>query len=428
LLEFYLYLLWLTHTYETVLTQSRAKATIVTDSKERHQRNNKERKVAGYFQSKTAKTRHHCRLLSFKEYCRAMKLSHSHGILLVFAALAASTYRYDQIKRKIERQEAISEGRRRLKGGALVRVDQIISIEKKAPSSRPLKGRIPNFLLAGAQKAGTSATAAYLFRRRGAVCGPRARQEPGMSYTGKEAHFFDEDDQVNKGLEHYQGLFDHCGNSPIIMDATPGYMLYPERIRKMYEEHGTADTVKIMFTLREPVSRDISWYEQLVREYRHRLPLDWVKVVEEGDGNVKTFENYTESIILPSIRGTYPSNRGLYAHWLKRWFELFDRKQIWVVNYDDFKANQTDFLERLHEFLELPVKGPLNAPRSNSKHVKTPPLTCSVQKMLAKEFEQHNKDLYKLLEDNPGPPMEKRPFTKFNFHCKDENAEANTIV
>jgi hypothetical protein len=355
-----------------------------------------------------------------------MKLSHTHCIFFVLASLAASICNYDQIKRILERHEG-SAGRRRLKGGPIVTVDQIQTIEKKKPrSDSSSRRKIPNFLLAGAQKAGTSATAAYLFRHRGAVCGPRARQGPGMGYTAKEAHFFDEIDQVDKGLEYYEGLFDRCGKSRIIVDATPKYMLFPERIRKMYEEHGTADTVKIMFTLREPVSRDISWYEHLVRAHRQRLPFNWVKAVEAGDGSIKTFENYTDSIIIPSISGRDPTNRGLYAHWLKPWFELFDRKQIWVVNYDDFRANQTDFLLRLHEFLELPIKGPLKAPRSNSKHVKTPPLTCSVQKRLAKEFDQHNEELYKLLEEYPGPPVEKRPFTKFNFHCKEDKAEGKT--
>lgn len=42
---------------------------------------------------------------------------------------------------------------------------------------------IPNFLLAGAQKAGTTAVADYMLRRKD-VCGPKARI--GLSFTAKE--------------------------------------------------------------------------------------------------------------------------------------------------------------------------------------------------------------------------------------------------
>ena len=246
-----------------------------------------------------------------------------------------------------------------------------------------------------------------------------------MSYTGKEAHFFDEDEMMAKKLSHYESLFDHCSKNTtrVYMDATPKYMLYPENVRKIYEEHGTADTVKIMFTLREPVSRDLSWYNHLLRENNKARPPEWAKEATDpnNSGKVLNFANYTELRILPSMREEHPSNRGLYAHWLRKWFKLFNRSQIFVASYDDFRRNETDFLTRVHAFLELPDRNPNGqAPKSNDKHaMNVDPIPCSVQEHLANEFEPLNQELYDLLEANPGPPMEKRPFTRFQFKCKE---------
>lgn len=43
------------------------------------------------------------------------------------------------------------------------------------------------------------------------------------------------------------------------------------------------------------------------------------------------------------------------------------------------------------------------------------PIPCSVQNRLAELFEPANHELYDLMEANPGPSMEKRPFTKFDY-------------
>lgn len=276
-------------------------------------------------------------------------------------------------------------------------------------SSSNSKGRIPNFLLAGAQKAGTTATFEHLSRGNDTCFG-----------NNKEIHFFDRDEQFVRGLDYYQREFAHCAaESPIIIDATPNYMLYPERVRQIYEKHGTADTVKIMFTLREPVRREISWYDHLVRSIKKGEIYNYVQVVLKSNGSVMSFEEHMEANILPSIHAENPTNLGLYEHMLARWFTLFDRNQIFIASYDDLKADPEDFLERLHEFLDLPfTAGALKAPHANSKHVKTKPIPCSVQKLLADVYQEYNEDLYTLLHGNPGLGIEK-PFAGFHFHCED---------
>ena len=202
------------------------------------------------------------------------------------------------------------------------------------------------------------------------------------------------------------------------MDATPNYMAYPERIRELYEAHGTADQVKILFTLRAPVSREISWFEHLVRENQNDRPTpEWAKQVLREDGSLRNFEEHMERNIIPDLESGDAENLGVYVKWLSRWFELFDRRQILVASYHDLAANQTDFLQRLHAFLELPVDNPqpLTLPLANSMHAVnvTQPPTCEGRSKLSGIFSAYNEELYDLLDRHPGPEMEVRPFTRF---------------
>jgi len=216
------------------------------------------------------------------------------------------------------------------------------------------------------------------------------------------------------------------------------YQLYPENIKQFYNEYnnGTTDTenqvpLKIMLILREPVSRRISWYNHMVYNARKKHRGQATPVLKNTTNNnqtttsVKTFEEYATDSIVPNLDpqvSEWP-DRGLYAHWLRKWFHLFDRSQILILSYDDLKRDPHDLLERLHAFLELPPvpKWRNSLWQANKRKVNdAAPIPCAVQERLAAAFEAPNQELYDLLEANPGPVMEKRPFPKFQFKCKEE--------
>jgi len=282
-----------------------------------------------------------------------------------------------------------------------------------ASLSQHPKKRLPNFLLAGAQKGGTTATSSYLFKT-GLVCGA-AKNDTKKGYM-KEPHFFDK--SYRNGIDYYYSLYEDCGNTTILMDATPRNLLFPERIHEYYETEGLAETVKIMISVREPVARDISWYHHMYRQLMNGDRRGFVTEILKKEGSIMTFEEHMEIHILPNIG---KDNPGWYAKWLKQWFNLFPRENILISSYDDFKNDPNDALKRLHTFLDLPIPndGPLAAPHANSEHAATEePIPCSVQQRLAAEYAEHNQELYVLLEAHPGPSMEHKPFPEFHFECQ----------
>jgi len=278
--------------------------------------------------------------------------------------------------------------------------------------------RLPSFLVAGVHKAGTTALAAHLLRNHfGTVCGPHARLTP--SHEPKGSHFFEDADAYNQlgALETYESYFQHCRKNTILMDASPGSMVHPDRVRSLYEEFdmivnndegaAAADELKIMLVLREPVSREIS-------RYNHLKYIGWDRVVNQ------TFAEYVSEFVLHGLDdASARPNEGVYVRWLEQWLEVgFRRDQIFIASYDDVMREPHDYLERVHEFLGIPPPRRKAMPKANSKHVKGI-IPCRVQEDLAAQYEPWNQKLYAWLEDNPGPPMERSPFTELDFKCKE---------
>mmetsp|Transcript_682 Transcript_682/g.1193 ORF Transcript_682/g.1193 Transcript_682/m.1193 type:complete len:214 (-) Transcript_682:1930-2571(-) len=212
------------------------------------------------------------------------------------------------------------------------------------------------------------------------------------------------------------------------MDATPNHMRYPDRVKQLYQQHGSLSKLKIFMVLREPVQREISAYKHRVHFYKNdpaAIAATEDKVIDE-DGSIMTFEKAMELQVIPEINGTTSiSNlrgRSFYAHWIRRWFELFDRKYILVLSYDEVKANGDEAVRRLLHFLGLPEQKEsiIELERLNKLVTENNywNISCTFQRKLYNVFEPLNQELYQLLEDNPGPDMETRPFPRFRFECK----------
>lgn len=90
--------------------------------------------------------------------------------------------------------------------------------------------KLPNVLVIGAQKGGTTALAGWL-RDSGYFCIPKVFQgEP--HYFAKEVSFFNHDHRYEQGVEFYAKRFNHCNDEeyPFQIDATPHVIKYPERV------------------------------------------------------------------------------------------------------------------------------------------------------------------------------------------------------
>eukprot|EP00797_Seminavis_robusta_P018732 Sro280_g107070.2 (218) ;mRNA; r:51573-52226 len=206
------------------------------------------------------------------------------------------------------------------------------------------------------------------------------------------------------------------------LDATPDTLPFADRVRATYESAGGQQVkkVKIIVILREPVSRELSLYNHLAFDCR-RLPSsernDWHNQAVKDDGSVMSFDDFVMERSLPALeRETGPgrsTRHSLYATHLRKWFELFDRSQILVLSYDELRFHPEKTQERIQSFLGRTVPGSLRRSNSNDNSYKIALPSRDAKQALAGVFATLNEELYQLLDSNPGPPMEQRPFPRF---------------
>mmetsp|Transcript_36446 Transcript_36446/g.109470 ORF Transcript_36446/g.109470 Transcript_36446/m.109470 type:complete len:439 (-) Transcript_36446:389-1705(-) len=300
-------------------------------------------------------------------------------------------------------------------------IDEAIEADSKRGTLK-----LPNILLIGAQKGGTSALARWLFSH--GVCRPIPFPGENAGYHRKEAHYFDIDSRYEQGIKFYAKRFYHCSDATYEMDATPAYLAYPERVRKTYDEAGNnqAESLKIVVILREPVARDLSAYNHKASLFKDQSTKNnmWRNAVDKS-GDLLSFNAYTKKAFRymlhpegPCASGPISFCFGLYALFLKRWMNLFRHNQILILSYDELIRNEAKLIWRLRTFLGLEIEndaGVAEIEQVNSKHgvhkISLPP--CLVQKKMAKTYDITNNELYELLATKKAPSMEQRPFPNF---------------
>ncbi|NEP28783.1 sulfotransferase domain-containing protein [Moorena sp. SIO3I6] len=124
------------------------------------------------------------------------------------------------------------------------------------------------------------------------------------------------------------------------MEATPDYLYSlgtPHKIKQ------SLPNVKLIFILREPVSRLISWYK--FAKQKEYLPQDI------------SFDNYVNQQLINDNfehENTYTYMRSLeqgrYSVYLEPYFELFGADRIYVAFYEELSQNPKYVLEKICGF------------------------------------------------------------------------------
>lgn len=201
--------------------------------------------------------------------------------------------------------------------------------------------KMPNFLIIGTQKAGTSALTHYLKQHPQIYMSPV--KEPGFfDLEGEKQNFCGPGDQEAYSLtvtdiESYCKLFQGVTNETAIGEATTWYLQSikaPERI------HYYIPDAKLIAILRNPVDRAYSAYMHAIRDGREPLA-DFALALEDEDKRIRN--NW-------GMLWRY-KQMGFYSIQIKRYFEKFDRNQIRIYIYDDLNDNPTELLKDVFHFL-----------------------------------------------------------------------------
>ncbi|WP_299413474.1 sulfotransferase [Acaryochloris sp. IP29b_bin.148] len=199
---------------------------------------------------------------------------------------------------------------------------------------------MPNFLIIGAPKAGTTSLYHYLDEHPQIYMSrhkePRFFAFEGESnFRGHEVHRY----KIVTDLDAYQKLFTKVTNETAIGEASTWYLgskKAPEKIKHY------APNIKLIAILRNPIERAHSHYWHL---YRKNLePLNTFKKAIEAE------ERRMDCGWLPDW---YYTTEGFYYRHLSRYMDLFSGDQIKVYLYEDFCSNPHYILKDIFQFLEV---------------------------------------------------------------------------
>ncbi len=112
-----------------------------------------------------------------------------------------------------------------------------------------MRVRLPNLVIAGVAKAGTTSLFRYLSQHP-EVC-PSDKKELGYFSTIR----YGEDPRP---LEEYAAHFSHCGSARYVMEATPGYFFGGAPLIEALER--VLDRPRVIVVLRDPVTKFWSYY------------------------------------------------------------------------------------------------------------------------------------------------------------------------
>jgi hypothetical protein len=197
---------------------------------------------------------------------------------------------------------------------------------------------LPNFLVIGAQRAGTTLLHQIL----------DAHPEVFVPYRRKEVHYFDW--HFSRGTAWYERFFpdaDQAKAFGAIGEATPDYLFEPSVPLRIFQ---TLPSCRFVVSLRNPVDRAYSWYLYSLRCFAEQRSIE------------RFFEESEETLA-----------RGLYSQQLNRYFELFPRDSFLILILEDLVEDPATNLGRLADFLNLstswPDAGALVRDRVNASEV-----------------------------------------------------------
>jgi Sulfotransferase domain len=198
--------------------------------------------------------------------------------------------------------------------------------------------RLPDFIIGGAPRSGTTWLYALLDRHPDVYMARPVTPEP---------KFFLVDRTYEKGLQFYADTwFADAGTAKRAGEKSTDYLESAAAAERIARD---LPRVQLIFILREPADRAYSNYL-------------WTRMngleTEDFATALRT-EDERERNLPERLRFARPYSyfsRGLYADLLAPYFERFPRRQVLVLRFEDIMARPGDLAARIHRFLGIDAR------------------------------------------------------------------------
>jgi hypothetical protein len=201
-----------------------------------------------------------------------------------------------------------------------------------------MKNKLPNFLVVGTAKVGTTSLASYI------------NAHPQIEIPRKETFYFNRSEfsdiclpyplqrpmsSVVQTIGEYQAVFSSC-TAPILGEVGTGYLYHYEHSIPSIKKTLGAD-VKIIIILRNPIERAYSAYQHFRKDvfedksFEESLEMEYYRIRQKWD-----FMWHYKAV-------------GLYYQQVQAYKQSFP--EVYVLFYEDLKANPQKFISNIYSIL-----------------------------------------------------------------------------
>jgi hypothetical protein len=190
--------------------------------------------------------------------------------------------------------------------------------------------RLPDFIVIGAGKAGTTALHEMLSR------------VPGVFVSReKELQYFSSNERYERGDHWYQAHFADARPDDVCGEVSPHYSMWPRYPNVPERIFSLVPGVRLVYVLREPVGRAYAHYLHMLR-LSQRLGEKFADDPMFVSG-LESFESFID-------QNPWVLDASNYQLQLEKYLEYFPPEQILVMFQDELRQNAVDFVKRVIEF------------------------------------------------------------------------------
>lgn len=245
----------------------------------------------------------------------------------------------------------------------------------------------PDFLIIGAQKAGTTSLFKYLLQHPQVV--------PPFK---KEVHFFS--NKYRKGLRFYRAHFPRqqdMADHQLTGEASPDYSFHPLAANRI---QATLHHPRLILLLRDPAYRALAHYYHMVRRGYEDRSLE--EALASAPGPIHAYQHREQQAILTDrhrsrrfLRYAY-LQRGFYLEQIRRYHEHFGKASLLITDSQSLRQNPLRVLQQVFDFLGMDSTfTPGNLRTYNQGHYTSPDLAMVQQ--LQTFYQPHNQALFEYL-------------------------------
>ena len=186
----------------------------------------------------------------------------------------------------------------------------------------PQNCNLPNLLIAGVHKAGTTSLYSYLAKHPD-IC-PSFRKETGF-FTPLMFN------RPIEPLQTYAGYFSHCNAESYRLEASPSYFYGKEAVINAIRQH--LGSIRIIVVLRDPAERLLSFFSRAVSKSALPADMTFAEYLDQAERSESSTEH---TVISRGIR------EGRYIEYIKPWQEAFG-DNLRILFFEDMEKSAFDF-------------------------------------------------------------------------------------